>query len=225
MPRSRKRPAAAGKDRARRRAAQHETAVAAAWLQERLNAWRAPDGTILPPPRAMGTCRWPGRHPQPVLPPLRRGPGGSLPQPRLCLRGVLGPTSPRRAGPTSPAPTSPGPQPGGARTRCYLPGRARLLGAKGPAGWGQNFFANDLGGAERSYSGGARTSSQNHTPAGRPPSTPSGSPWRCGPRGRDDVAALCGGLAKRGQACPEEPLPDDVYCRAHRAKASRGLPV
>ena len=39
---------------------------------------------------------------------------------------------------------------------------ASMSSAKGGHGWGQNFFANDLGGAERSWPGGAGASSQNH---------------------------------------------------------------
>ena len=44
-------------------------------------------------------------------------------------------------------------------------------------------------------------------------------------RGRHDVTARCGGRTKRGRPCPEEALPDDVYCRTHRDKARRGLPI
>jgi hypothetical protein len=44
-------------------------------------------------------------------------------------------------------------------------------------------------------------------------------------RGRNDIAARCGGHTKRGRLCREEPLPDDIYCRTHRDKAKRGLPV
>ena len=44
-------------------------------------------------------------------------------------------------------------------------------------------------------------------------------------RGRHDIAALCGGHTGHGRQCGEEPLPDDVYCRTHRDKADRGLPI
>jgi hypothetical protein len=50
----------------------------------------------------------------------------------------------------------------GARTSCNLRGRAPFVAAKGRATWGRNCFANDLGGAGRTWNGGAGTGSRNH---------------------------------------------------------------
>jgi hypothetical protein len=47
MPKSQKQPVEVSKERARRSTAES----AASFLRERLDAWRAPDGTVLPPPR------------------------------------------------------------------------------------------------------------------------------------------------------------------------------
>jgi hypothetical protein len=44
-------------------------------------------------------------------------------------------------------------------------------------------------------------------------------------QGRDDQPSICGARTKRGRICHEQPLPGDVYCRTHRDKANRGLPV
>ena len=53
------------------------------------------------------------------------------------------------------------PQHGTAGTSGNLPGHALLVAAKSPAWWGRNCLENGLGGARRSQSGGAETSSRN----------------------------------------------------------------
>jgi hypothetical protein len=51
---------------------------------------------------------------------------------------------------------------GWARRCCNLPGRALFVAASDRSGWGQNIFANDLGGAGRTSRSGADARSQNH---------------------------------------------------------------
>jgi hypothetical protein len=139
MPVSRKRAGAVAKARLR----QNAIPEAVQELQERLAAWQAPDGTILPPPRL-----W--------EPAGRREGIRSQPCPRCS------------AGPDAACRNAEGGETAEHRERVTLALRAR---------------------------------------------------------GRDDVIALCGGHTKRGRLCGEAPLPGDVYCRTHRDKAGRGLPV
>ena len=55
------------------------------------------------------------------------------------------------------------PHPAESGTSCITPGRPPFVAANGRSRWGQNFFANDLGGAGRTSNGGAGTSSQNQS--------------------------------------------------------------
>jgi hypothetical protein len=134
-------PAAAGK-RNHRSSATDEQA-AAQWLQERLDAWRAPDGTILPPPTLWVPAG---------------GQDGIREQP--CANCG--------AAPGSPCVNSEGDE-----TAEHLERVTLALCAKG----------------------------------------------------EDDLLSLCGGHTKRGRPCSNQPTAGDIYCRTHRDKADRGLPV
>jgi hypothetical protein len=79
---------------------------------------------------------------------------------------------PRRAKSKRPHPASSNffrPYPAGARTSCNMPGRSSLVAAKDRSRWGRNIFANDHGGAGRTWNGGAHTTSQNHAGDGTTP--------------------------------------------------------
>lgn len=71
------------------------------------------------------------------------------------------PTRRGRTGSTLPVPRSSGPTHAGAGTTCNFPGRASFVAAKDRVRWGRNFFANDLGGAVRTWTSGAGTSPWN----------------------------------------------------------------
>jgi hypothetical protein len=53
------------------------------------------------------------------------------------------------------------PHPAKAGRYCSFPGRPSLPAAEGRCGWGRNLFADDLGGAGRTSTGGTGTSSRN----------------------------------------------------------------
>ena len=99
--------------------------------------------------------------------------------------------------------------PAGAGTSCNFPGRASFVAAKDRTRWGQNFFANDLGGARRTWTGGAETSPWNQPAQAAGPLARRRPRHRPRPRARPG-AARCGPVRP---AAPDRPVRGGIPVR------------